>query len=169
MPTDEQKERRPSPSQPVGLLVSAWFLFKLLAYLHLSLIGRVTEGQTGLLPPGEYQEAEDEVIYFYRGAMSEDGGLPLNGRRRDIDYGGRKLTVVYSPILNSFHATSLREDLERPLELWRESTYVVHIVLSLLGVGAGFLIYLLPRIWPKGGIRPSLMPGLTRDDPMNPR
>jgi hypothetical protein len=169
MPSDEQRERFSSPAQPLGLVVAAWFLFKLLAYLHLSLIGRVTEGQTGLLPPGEFQEAEDEVIYFYRSAASEDGGLPMNGWRRNIDYGGKKLTIVYSPIIHSFHATSLREELEHPMELWRESTYVVRVVLSLLGVGAGFLIYLLPRIWPKGGIRPSLMPGLTREDPMNPR
>jgi hypothetical protein len=166
MASDERKRWYRSPAQPAGLLIAAWFLFRVLAWIHLSLFGIVTEGQTGLLPPGEFQEAGEKVPYFYQPEVHRD--MPLQGWRHGIDYGGQRLTVVYSPILNSFHATTLKR-LDSPMGLWRDETYVLVCLAYAAGIGFGFLVYILPKLLSKGGVGFNLMPGLERDDPMNPR
>ena len=166
MPTDERKRWFSGPVQPAGLLVSAWFLFKLLALLHLSVLGKVAEGQTARLLPGDTQEPGEIVPYAYQTDVYRE--FPLTGTRRGIDYGGHRLSVVYSRFFNSYHTTSL-SDLKSPAGLWREEAYVIHLTLYLVGILAGIGIYLLPKWLSKGGVGFSLMPGLTRDDPMNPR
>lgn len=162
----ESRRRFASPAQPAGLLVMAWFLFRFAAWLHLALFGTVTEGRTGVLPPGAQVPFGEAVPYFYQGSASRPD--PFHGWREGVDYGGERLTVVYSPLANSFHATSLRE-MARPSGLWRVDTYVLRLVLYLFGAGFGFLIYLLPRLWQKDGFRPAFLAGLERDDPMGRR
>ena len=75
---------------------------------------------------------------------------------------------MYSPIRHSFHATSTRE-LDGARGLWRDGAYVVRLVLYLLGVLGGVVIYFLPKWLSKHGSGFSLLPGLARDDPLNPR
>lgn len=162
----EPKRRFSSPAQPAGLLVAAWFLFRFLAWLHLALIGTVTEGRSGVLPPGMQVPFGEAVPYFYQGRVPQP--QPYIGWREGIEYGGERLAVVYSPLMNSFHTTSLRE-IAGPAGLWRVDTYVLRLALYLAGVGFGILIFFLPRFWAKGGIRPTFLAGLERDDPLGRR
>jgi len=162
----ESKRRFSGPAQPAGLLVAAWFLFRFLAWLHLALFGTLTEGRTGILPPGMQVPFGEPVPYFYQGGVPRP--QPFIGWREGIDYGGERLLVVYSPLVNSFHTTSLRE-IAGPAGLWRVDTYVLRLALYLIGVGFGMLIYFLPRLWAKKGFRPTFLAGLERDDPMNRR
>jgi hypothetical protein len=155
-----------SSVQPAGLLICAWFLFRLLAGLHLSLMGVVTTGQTGLLPPGQFQEEDEDVPYFYQTDPPRE--MPLTGWRRGIDYGGQKLTVVYSPLVSSYHVASVRE-FDKPTGLWREDTFLVRMFLYAVGVGFGLLVFALPRLLSRDGARFSLLPGLDRDDPLSGR
>ncbi len=164
MATSEPKRRFSSPVQPAGLLVSAWFLFRLVAWVHLSIIGTVTVGESARLMPGQMIEDEDKVPYFYQ--VRGEASPRFSGWRRGIEYGGQKLTVVYSPLLSTFHATALR-DIKSPVGLWLEDTYVLRAAGYLLGILLGIGIYFLPGIFRKGGLR--LLPGLDRDDPMNCR
>lgn len=160
----EPKRRFTSPVQPVGLMIVAWFAFRLLAWLYLATMGTVTTAETARLMPGEQVEGDDKVPYFYQ--VDGVASPRFSGWRRGIDYGGQKLTVVYCGWLPTFHATALRQ-IAKPSGLWLEDTYVLRAALYGLGVLVGIGLYSLPRFWAKGGLR--LMPGLDREDPMNPR
>ena len=86
MASEEHRGRFSSPVQPAGLLVSAWFLLRFLAWLHLALVGQLAEGRTARLLPGQFQEPDEEVPYAYQPAGRE--GMPLMGSRKGIEYGG---------------------------------------------------------------------------------
>jgi hypothetical protein len=149
-------------AQPAGLLVLLYFTFKFLAVLHLGILGKPVEAQTGMLPPGDFQEAGEKVPYFY---YVGDAEMPYSGWRHDIDYGGQKMTAIYSPILSRYHLSLPDRDIKSCFALWSDFTYWLRLSLQALGIAFGVFIFFIPQIFAGKPLSASLLPGLERHDP----
>ncbi len=141
-----------------GLLIAAYFSLKLLAYVHLGLIGVTVPAMTGRLEDGSSPEPGGEVIYFYR-----VNGVTYHGWRRGVEYGGQALSVVHSPIANSFHVSSLKAGLPSRFGLWLEVDFWLRLALAGGGLALGLLVIGFPAMWRKRNWR--FLHGLDRDGP----
>ena len=142
------------PGRLAGVLIMAYFALKFAAILHLSVIGRVTEGMTGRLQdrapaPGE------PVIYFYR-----VGQIGYHGWRRGLQYGGNRLSVVYSPLYPKLHVAVVEPGLASPSALWGQPDYWLRLLLALGGISLGWLVYLLWTRHQQGRLRVHFLHGL---------
>ena len=142
------------PGRLVGVLIMAYFTLKLAVILHLGLIGRPTEGMTGRLQDREPVPGES-VIYFY-----QVRGNNYHGWRRGLEYGGHRLSVVYSPFYPRLHVVVAQRGLSSPLALWTTADYWLRILLALFGFGLGWGIYLLWTRQQQGRLRFHFLHGL---------
>ncbi len=145
------------PGRAAGFAVAALCAVYLAAVLHLALVGRVVPGESLRLGYGEAVEDGAPVPYTYT-----VNGSTYDGWRRGIGYGGERLSVVCSPILPSFHYTSVRPGLASARALWSEPDYWLRLVLALAGVALGLG---MERAWYRfergGGV---FLPGLHRGE-----
>ena len=146
------------PESLPGLLVLLYFVVKLIAYAHLLFLGRITPGTSGRLDGERMPDPGGEVIYFYQ--VDE---VNHHGWRRGIQYGGQKISVVHSPIMPSFHVTSVKRELQSPFALCREIDFWLRLGLALLGVLLGGFMAAFPHMWRNRTWR--FLHGLTREDP----
>ena len=139
-----------------GGLICLYFLAKIVLYLHLALMGRVTEGATVRLEEGQMASASETVLYTY--AVGENY---YNGWRRGVDFGGERFSVIYSPLAPGFHLTSLQRALPSPLAMVGELDFWLRIGVALIGVAIGLVVVFIRRLIPRNGFRIQLLPGLS--------
>jgi hypothetical protein len=144
------------PGRLAGVLIMAYFVLKLAAVIHLGLIGRVTEGITGRLEARNAEPGEP-VVYFYR-----VGENSYHGWRRGLQYGGNRLSVVYSPLYAKIHVTATEPGLPSPRALWSRSDYWLRLLLAAGGLALGAVVYILWTRHQQGKFTITLLHGLTR-------
>ena len=144
------------PNCVVGALICLYFAFKIVLYLHLSLMGRITEGTTVRLEEGQVAGATETVLYTY--AVGENY---YNGWRRGVGFGGERFSVIYSALAPGFHLTSLQRDMTSPLTMLGEFDFWLRIGTAFTGFVIGLVVVFIRRLTPRNGFRIQLLPGLS--------